>query len=169
MSAIVPWIVGWSGEEHFELRPCRWVEGRVALWMPHLPNTGRPNFAKPHTVRQRRAMAERRCSVCGEPAPIDDLWWFRKGRVEGRMFTTTEPPLHRHCAEQALQLCPNLKGRGDALEPMPPGMITLMTLIGGPAVERDFGLRIDPTRQVVGSIKLAWSLATPGLPNWIST
>src|SRR4051812_17373018 len=61
-NAPVPWNAGWSAEERYEIRPCRWVNGELALWSPHLPGEGKPLFAKPHMVRQRRSIAEMRCT-----------------------------------------------------------------------------------------------------------
>lgn len=78
----VPWNASWSSEDRYEIRPCRWVGGKMALWSPHAPGVGKPIFAKPHMVRQRRSIAEMRCTVCGERTPLNDRWWFRLGRVE---------------------------------------------------------------------------------------
>ncbi len=103
MNIKVPWNAGWSSEARYEVRPCRWVGGRLALWSPHTPGVGKPIFAKPHMVRQRRSIAEMRCTVCG-----------------------------------------------------PGGYSIARAIIGGPAVEQDFGIRIDPARGIIGSLKLAW-------------
>jgi len=55
-----PWNASWSGENRYEIRPCRYVGGNLAMWSPHLPGVGVPIFAKPHMVRQRKSIAEMR-------------------------------------------------------------------------------------------------------------
>lgn len=151
----VPWNAAWTGEAQYEVRPCRWVGGKLALWSPHRPGEGKPIFAKPHVVRQRRSIAEMRCTVCGEKTPPADRWWFGLGRLEDGWLMTTEAPVHRVCAEHALRVCPHLRGRADALEPMPGGYSILSALVGGAATDRDFGVRIGD-RKVIGSLKIAW-------------
>lgn len=159
MTRSVPWNAAWSSEDRYEIRPCRWVKGRLALWQPHSPAEGRPIFAKPHMVRQRRSIAELRCTVCGEKTHARDRWWFKLGRIEDGYFMTTEAPVHRACADFALTVCPHLRGREADLEPMPGGYSILSAIIRGPAVERDFGFRINPGTTVIGSLKIAWPLS----------
>jgi hypothetical protein len=118
---LAPWNAAWSAEERYEIRPCRYASGKLAIWMPHKPGEGRPVFAKPHMVRQRRSIAEMRCTVCGEPTPTTDRWWFRLGTMQEGWFMTTEAPVHHVCAELALRHCPHLRGRATDLEPMPTG------------------------------------------------
>jgi len=162
MNIRVPWNAAWTSEMRYEIRPCRWVSGKRAIWQPHTPGEGRPIFAKPHNVRQRRSIAEMRCTVCGEKTPPGDRWWFKLGRIhdaEG-YFMTTEAPVHRTCADFALTVCPHLRGKDADLEPMPGGYVILSSIIGGAAVDQDFGLKIDPARdKVIGSLKLAWRLS----------
>lgn len=153
----VPWNAGWSGEERYEVRNCRWAGGKLALWSPHAPGEGKPVFAKPHMVRQRRSIAELRCTVCGERTTGGDQWWFKLGNfIEGdRWFATTEAPVHRACAYHALMVCPHLRGREADLAPMPSGARVIAAVVGGPATERDFGVRITHLN-VIGHLKLAW-------------
>jgi hypothetical protein len=153
---VVPWNAAWSSEDRYEIRPCRWVQGRLAVWQPHTPGVGRPLFASPHNVRQRRSIAEMRCTVCGEPTPVADRWWFKLGQIREGYFMTTEAPVHRACADRALSLCPHLRGREADLAPFPTGHIVLSALVGGPAMEGDFGVSIQPGQKVIGSLKLAW-------------
>lgn len=155
MNISVPWNASWTAEAAYEVRPCRWVGGKLALWSPHRPGEGRPVFAKPHMVRQRRSIAEMRCTVCGEKTPENDRWWFKLGRMQEGYFMTTEAPVHRACADYALTVCPHLKGRGDDLERMPGGYRVLAAIVGGSATEQDFGVSIG-NRKVIGSLKLAW-------------
>lgn len=156
MNIKVPWNAAWSGEQRYEIRPCRWVGGMLALWSPHAPGEGKPLFAKPHMVRQRRSIAEMRCTVCGEKTPTNDRWWFKLGRIEEGMFMTTEAPVHRVCADFALKVCPHLRGRESDLERMPNDYRIARAIIGGPLVDQDFGIKIDPRQKVIGAIKLAW-------------
>lgn len=151
----VPWNAGWTGEEGYEVRPCRWAGGKMALWSPHRPGVGRPLFARPHMVRQRRSIAEMRCTVCGEKTPPGDRWWFKLGTMTDGYLMTTEAPVHRACADYALTVCPHLRGREKDLEPLPDGYSIMSSIIGGPATDRDFGVKIGQTK-VIGSLKLAW-------------
>lgn len=151
----VPWNAAWTGEARYEIRPCRWVGGKLALWSPHAPGEGKPIFAKPHMVRQRRSIAELRCTVCGEKTPPDDRWWFQLGQLREGYFMTTEAPVHRACADHSLTVCPHLRGRKELLEPMPGGFVVLSALVGGPATDQDFGVTIGHSK-VIGALKLAW-------------
>lgn len=151
----VPWNASWSAEERFEVRPCRWAGGKLALWQPHKPQEGKPIFAKPHTVRQRRSIAENRCTVCGEKTPPEDRYWFGIGEeTRHGGFRTTESPVHRRCADLALEQCPRLRGMGRKPQRMEPPHDVLLAVIFGEAVKRDFGL--DLRAPVVGHLKLAW-------------
>lgn len=152
----VPWNAAWSGEDRFEVRPCRWVDGKPAIWSPHKPGEGHPIFAKPHMVRQRRSVAQMLCTVCGEPTKAGERWWFGLGKIEGKYFMTTEAPVHLGCARHALKVCPYLRGREADLQPFPGGWSIAMAIVGGAAVERDFGLRITPDRPAIGHLKFAW-------------
>lgn len=152
----VPWNAAWSGEERWEIRPCRYAGGKRALWQPHTPGAGRPIFAKPHMVRQRKSIAEMRCTVCGERTPANDRWWFKLGELREGWFMTTEAPVHLACARHALTVCPHLRGREEDLEPMPGGYRILSSIVGGQATERDFRVRFAPGETAIGNLKIAW-------------
>lgn len=153
-----PWNASWTAEERFEVRPCRYAQGRRAIWQPHRPGEGRPIFAKPHSVRQRRSIAELRCTVCGEPVSLNDAWWFGLGEWHeaSRGFRTDEAPVHRECAELAMRVCPHIRKEGLEPAPFPKGFKTLLSMIGGEDVKRDFGLSVDPANPVVGHAYLWW-------------
>jgi hypothetical protein len=155
---IAPWNASWSGEDRYEVRPCRWAQGRPAIWQPHAPGTGRPQFAAPHMVRQRRSVSERRCTVCGEKTAPADRWHFDMRTVMSGHLVTTEAPVHRACADRAMQLCPVIRSKGLVPTPFPRGWVVLAAMIGGPHVERDFGLRIPEVAPVVGHLKFAWPM-----------
>lgn len=154
--ALVPWNASWTGESRYEIKPCRWAGGRRAMWSPHRPGDGKPVFAKPHFVRQRRSIAEFLCTVCGDPTPAADRWWFRLGELREGWFMTTEAPVHRCCAELALRNCPHLRNREAELEPLPFGYSVLSAILGGPNVARDFGPSVTIHQPVIGHLKLAW-------------
>lgn len=151
----VPWNAAWSAEDRYEVRPCRWAGGMLAVWSPHAPGQGRPVFAKPHMVRQRRSIAEMRCTVCGETTPDHDRWWFKLGKITEGHFMTTEAPVHLQCARHALKVCPHLRGRDRDLARFPPGYRVMSAIVGGAATEHDFGVKIAG-RRVVGHLKFAW-------------
>ena len=151
----VPWNASWSSEEAYEVRNCRWVNNLPAIWQPHSPGVGRPIFAKPHNVRQRRSIAEMRCTVCGEKTAPNDRWWFGLGGITDGLFMTTEAPVHCACAAKAEAMCPHIRRLGLHPEPMPPADAVLSQIVGGPATATDFGLRLDG-RRVTGHLKLAW-------------
>lgn len=153
---IVPWNASWTAEARFDVRPCRWANGSLAMHQAFRPGAGKPLFAKPHLVRQRRSVAEMRCTVCGERTSPADRWWFGAGETRDGMFMTTEAPVHLDCARTALRLCPFLKGRESDVRPFPDRWNVVATMVGGAAVEQDFGVRISPGRTVVGSLKFAW-------------
>jgi len=159
----VPWNASWTGEDAYEVRPCRCAGGLPAIWSPHRPGEGRPIFAKPHMVRQRRSIAEMRCTVCGERTPPDDRWWFRLGQpLEGWAWVTTEAPVHHRCAMLAREVCPHLRRLGEAPGRFPAHDAVLRAIVGGPATDRDFGLALNG-RKVVGHLKLAWRRTPPSL------
>lgn len=153
---IAPWNASWTAEDTYEIRPCRWAGGQLAIWSPHKPGEGQPIFAKPHMVRQRRSIAEMRCTVCGERTAPGDRYWFGLGSaIENGWFATTEAPVHASCAIQARQVCPHLRKLGQAPMPFPHGARVVSAIVGGMATDRDFGLNVSG-RRVVGHLKLAW-------------
>ena len=155
---LTPWNISWTAEDAYEIRPCRYAGGKLALWSPHRPGEGKPIFAKPHMVRQRKSIAEMRCTVCGEQTGPGyfDRWWFRMGnQIEGGWFATVEAPLHRACANLAMRVCPHIRANGFTPEPFPHGASVICSIIGGPETERDFGVKIRD-REVIGPLKLAW-------------
>jgi hypothetical protein len=153
----VPWNASWSSEARYEIRPCRYVGGALAIWSPHTPGVGRPIFAKPHMVRQRMSIAKLLCTVCGERTPSDDRWWFQLGSFQEGWFMTTESPVHRVCADLALEKCPHLQRQGCApdLQRLPGGYSILSSIVGGSLTDEDFGVKING-RRVVGHLKIAW-------------
>ncbi|WP_417724601.1 hypothetical protein [Salipiger sp.] len=151
----VPWNAAWSGEVRYEVRPCRYASGSLAIWSPFLPGQGRPIFAQPHMVRQRKSIAEFRCTVCGERTEPGNRWWFPRGERREGWWMSTEAPVHFACAELARHACPRLRAAKDDPIRFPPGAKVLSALVGGSRTDTDFNLRIAG-RRVVGHLKLAW-------------
>jgi len=151
----VPWNAAWSGEEQFEIRPCRYAGNRLAIWSPFKPGDGRPIFARPHQVRQRKSIREMRCTVCGGKTPENDRWWFPRGSWQEGWWMSTEAPVHLACADLAQHACPVLRKSGQTPIRFPGGESVLQAIVGGPATDRDFGVKING-RRVVGHLKLAW-------------
>jgi hypothetical protein len=150
----------WTGELDYEIRPCRWVDGRLAVWCPHKPGQGKPIFAKPHPVRQRRSVAALICTVCGQPTPPSNRWWFKLGQFHEGWFMTTEAPLHRACADHAKVLCPRLRSlHADGPWRFPNEHSVLSAIIGDFDDPKDqFNVKLQG-RTVVGQLKIAWPRA----------
>ncbi|WP_328915421.1 MULTISPECIES: hypothetical protein [unclassified Streptomyces] len=90
------------------------------LWarLRHAPGQGRPNYPAMHSHRQRHAMLNLLCQVCGGPADRTSRGWlFLFPRPAGPAdpapdahedALTTKPPVCRPCAALALRHCPHL-------------------------------------------------------------
>jgi hypothetical protein len=158
MTLLVPWNAAWTAENRYEVRPCKYAGGRLAVWQPFKPGEGSPIFAKPHSVRQRQSVARFICTVCGKETPATDRWWFKLGAVTDGYWMTTEAPVHHDCAQLALRVCPHLRGRAGDLEPFPDGYSIAHAIVGGSLMDQDFGLKIIAGRTVVGALKFAWPI-----------
>ncbi|GHA05701.1 hypothetical protein GCM10010389_51470 [Streptomyces echinoruber] len=93
------------------------------LWLPDVdnPGTGRLLYGNVHPGRQRRAMTELLCQVCGGPADRDSrgvLWLVEDGRGDWsgwpKDLMTTHPPICLKCVRAAREQCPHL-WKGSAL------------------------------------------------------
>lgn len=129
---VIPWIATWTSEaesvrwsrpETRMIEPMGLPEGDPELvaearsmWLAHsrtvrelggLRGVGAPIFNRLHPARQRLAMLEGRCSVCGRPVPPP---WTFVGHLseEGRTPAFREPPLCEQCLPVALATCPGL-------------------------------------------------------------
>jgi hypothetical protein len=81
------------------------------LWMRELDNTeGVPEFAIVSAIRQRAAMLNRLCQVCGEPISGPIEWTFAQHQIERRdgETITASPPTCKRCAGIAERVCPAL-------------------------------------------------------------
>ncbi|MDT3395625.1 hypothetical protein RKE29_02995 [Streptomyces sp. B1866] len=89
------------------------------LWarLTEAQGEGRPDFGSLHTVRQRRAMFDMLCQVCGGPASRTSRGWlFLVQRPETAEesadwpegLLSTKPPVCEPCAALAARYCPHL-------------------------------------------------------------
>lgn len=137
----VPWITAWSSETEPapQWRHCEHA-GTVALWRPETPGVGQPMFKILHEVRQRRAVAQLLCQVCGKRTPSHDRWLFAKGGWQpnpdgpGQFWCTDDAPVHRACGNLVRERCPFIRNGGVGLVRFPKTHVTR------PALSRD-GLR----------------------------
>ncbi|MFE7609858.1 hypothetical protein [Streptomyces celluloflavus] len=130
----VPYITAWS-EERVAVRTLT-VRGDGAglcyrdetpadrdaqgvLWsrLIEAPGCGKPNFRSVHPVRQRRAVLEGLCQVCGGPVSRTSRGWLfllpRSGSAEPSAgwpegAHCTKPPVCVPCAATAVRYCPHL-------------------------------------------------------------
>jgi hypothetical protein len=86
---VVPWFVSWAKNG----KPCEYGEGE-------------PDFRAADTRKFKRALAERRCWLCGEMLGVNLA--FVIGPMCAVTRVTSEPPCHLECATYAVQVCPFL-------------------------------------------------------------
>lgn len=69
---------------------------------------GKPLFACNNTVRQARAVIERRCPICG--SWLDPVMWWAGGPMSAfhERGAYNDSAMHYECMEYALQVCPYL-------------------------------------------------------------
>ncbi|MFJ5992959.1 hypothetical protein [Lentzea sp. NPDC092896] len=88
------------------------------LWqkVAERPKEGKPEFARVHPARQRRAMSELLCQVCAGPAdrtPEGVLWLLRDHREDWPRWpegmASVEPPICPRCVAISLRRCPALQ------------------------------------------------------------
>jgi hypothetical protein len=88
-----------------------WLRSRVKR------GVGKPEFARVHPLRQRRAMHQLLCNVCAQPADRNDegvLWLLRDYRDDWpgwpEHMAVNEPPVCVPCARRASRMCPAMRG-----------------------------------------------------------
>ncbi|MGY1456362.1 hypothetical protein [Streptomyces sp. SS8] len=132
--SVVPYIAAWSGEPMVHPRPVRVALGggrlgfpdgdatsyghdwRGALWARQFPGPGkgRPQYETVHVQRQRRAMSDLLCQVCGTTTvtgAVGERFLFLVkdvGRPVLEGERTTSPPVCVPCAHIAVRECPYL-------------------------------------------------------------
>lgn len=124
----VPWVNRWGTEDLARVRLDHDPHvGGLAVFNDDDPH-GAPDFTRQHMARQRQAVAEGLCQVCGRHIPLSrrrlvvaDLSVERiPVRTPTRRYTVpavTEPWLDDRCATFAVQRCPALirRSRSEAL------------------------------------------------------
>lgn len=113
----VPFTVSWSAEDRFTVEPCRFADGRMAICQSVAPGQGKPIFGKPHSIRQRQAIAQNLCDICGKPLKNRTRVSLSHARLRGNAMIDgkgtgilqVEPLLHRECAATAMRFCPSLR------------------------------------------------------------
>jgi hypothetical protein len=127
----VPFVTLWSGEQAGAMRVVWRRRGRRigyadersydrdergVLWsrVASRPGRGRPMFGQIHSRRQRIAMAQLLCQVCGGPADRSDagvLWLIDADSREllPHAEETAHPPVCRPCALSSVRVCPHLR------------------------------------------------------------
>jgi hypothetical protein len=145
----VPWVTSWSLEEVLGVRPCASLDGALALHQAERPEFGRPNYSRNHLNRQRWSVRRMLCPMCGQPTAHGDRWTqtgrlTTAGVLRARGLGPAVPadvadaqvvlnagaiaPLHRACAERALEHCPHL-GALPSTELLPfPERLTVLPL-----------------------------------------
>jgi len=88
------------------------------LW-DDIQGSGEPQWTDVHAPRQRKAMRDFLCQVCGGPADRNEqgvLWLLEDGSDQGHRwpngFFTVHPPVCRPCAPIAAAHCPHLRRKG---------------------------------------------------------
>ncbi|WP_157880002.1 hypothetical protein [Streptomyces natalensis] len=137
---ISPYIARWSGEQPHTtgllVRNSRLGyrdeqlgdrDGCGALWVrcPTAPGDGQIQFGRVHPRRQRDAMWNMRCQVCGRDPDEDDrglLWLESKAPDEiaaahgvGAPVLTCYPPICSPCLRASTAQCPDLRKRATVL------------------------------------------------------
>jgi hypothetical protein len=128
--AVVPYVSAWTGEDYAQPGIMRRRNGGIGftdemlldrdewgvLWTrtPARIGKGRPLFKKLHPRRQRRAMLDLLCQVCGQPADHTNqgALWLLPGNEIGdgsEGVVTIYPPLCVPCARISVGMCPALR------------------------------------------------------------
>lgn len=112
-AAAVPWTVSWTAEENHSVGPCPWFN-RPALRQNSAPGVGKPVFGKPHSDRQREAIARCLCDLCGKPLKTATKISLSHARpvphgANGWAILQVEPLLHKACALESMRFCPSLR------------------------------------------------------------
>jgi hypothetical protein len=112
-ASAVPCTVSWSAEEDHFLAKCPHFGG-IALSQPEHQGEGKPQFGKPHSNRQREAIARGLCDLCGRSLKVSTKVSLSHARpvphgAEGWAILQFEPLLHKACAAESMRWCPSLK------------------------------------------------------------
>lgn len=109
----VPFTVSWTAEERFFIGVCAYAR-QPAICQDTAPGQGQPKFGKPHSQRQRQAIALGLCDLCGRALKLSTKVSLSHAKLrshgaEGLCIMQVEPLLHRECAAESARFCPSLK------------------------------------------------------------
>lgn len=107
----VPWAALWEdGPDPDHRNAIRRTQHGLTLWCSCVIGHGIPLLGQLCPRRQRRAMLERRCQLCGRLVKVTTKVVFIGGSKfdKGHQRYVTEPPLHTACASYAARVCPRL-------------------------------------------------------------
>jgi hypothetical protein len=112
-NAPVPFTVSWTGETDFFVGPCPHARAR-AICQSVAPGSGKPQFGKPHSQRQRQAIAGGLCDLCGKSLKNRTKVSLSHARMrsngaDGPCIMQVEPLVHRECGALCVKFCPSLK------------------------------------------------------------
>lgn len=68
---------------------------------------GKPDFRLLDAAKQKICAEHRKCAICGEKL-IKGVYYFISGPLGAKNQVSTDPPMHRECAEFSMQVCPHL-------------------------------------------------------------
>lgn len=129
----VPYVTGWSAEAfdkpdlimlpgnrgiayRDETPSDRDNRGILVKRTPEAQGRGKPRFGVVHSTRQRQAMGDLLCQVCGDSADTNGegtLWLLQDHRDDWRDWPNhmgcTEPPVCADCAALSIRSCPALR------------------------------------------------------------
>jgi hypothetical protein len=109
----VPFTVAWTGEERTFIAICPHAR-KPAICQEIAPGSGKPTFGAPHFVRQRQAIIDGLCDICGlslrnrTKVSLSHAK-LRANGADGAAILQVEPLLHKECAALSLRHCPSLK------------------------------------------------------------
>lgn len=112
-AAPAPWTISWSGEEAFFLGHCPYAQ-RTAILQHDLWGAGKPLFGKPHSQRQRKAIALMLCDLCALPLRSKTKVSLSQARpvahsARGGEVLQVEPMVCKLCAVISIRHCPSLR------------------------------------------------------------
>jgi hypothetical protein len=175
-NAPVPYTVSWSGEERFFVAVCPHAH-RQAIRQASAPGEGKPLFGKPHSDRQREAVARALCDICGKPLKNRTKVSLSHARprsngATGLNVLQVEPLLHKECAAISMQFCPSLRRdiRAGTLMVRQVARWRVQFAIMGPEYVSHYvpGYQASPADRIVGHAKVELLMWTDRDEDWLS-
>lgn len=101
---IVPWTALWTGETEFSWRGICRYSFRQSVFRPMRQGMGTPIYVEFHPQRQRQAVAENRCHVCGEK-----IAGHRISMGIEEDGAVIDPLTCVRCSRESIRSCPHLQ------------------------------------------------------------